>query len=378
MLMGAFFSVWGADVTGHWTLGVLIGIASGARWGSSTPSSRHAPRRPDRRWHGDQLPRARHHRVPVHRIYGERGRRPGSRRSRRLARLPLRHPARRLGGFLGDAFAGTDLSDLGGASRSSSSRGSPSSRRRRGSASERRRAPPCGGHGRHQRLPHPLRRGDLSGARRGGRRVPRARVRELLRPEHDRRARVHRPRRPHLRELAAVRRRVACLLFGFSSALATSLQEYSLSVSTLFEALPYVLTLVAVAGRHRALDSAGCYRPAVRQAVAVASRGSGAAWGSVLAGLASGRDAPRRDLRDPLQRLLRAAPRRLRDSACEPARLLALVLARRARRSRALPRSDARARGRACGRVLGIVGLWPPRPVSLGRLRAARVRRVRD
>jgi simple sugar transport system permease protein len=40
----------------------------------------------------------------------------------------------------------------------------------------------------------------------------------------------------------------ACLLFGFSSALAKNLQEYSTSVSNLFEALPYVLTLVAVAG----------------------------------------------------------------------------------------------------------------------------------
>jgi simple sugar transport system permease protein len=40
----------------------------------------------------------------------------------------------------------------------------------------------------------------------------------------------------------------ACLLFGFSSALGVSLQEYSLSISTLFTALPYVLTLVAVAG----------------------------------------------------------------------------------------------------------------------------------
>ena len=40
----------------------------------------------------------------------------------------------------------------------------------------------------------------------------------------------------------------ACLLFGFSSALGVNLQAYSLSVSTLFTALPYLLTLVAVAG----------------------------------------------------------------------------------------------------------------------------------
>jgi simple sugar transport system permease protein len=40
----------------------------------------------------------------------------------------------------------------------------------------------------------------------------------------------------------------ACLLFGFSSALAQRLPEYSQSASVLFQALPYVLTLIAVAG----------------------------------------------------------------------------------------------------------------------------------
>ena len=40
----------------------------------------------------------------------------------------------------------------------------------------------------------------------------------------------------------------ACLLFGFSSALAQRLPEYSESAATLFQALPYVLTLIAVAG----------------------------------------------------------------------------------------------------------------------------------
>jgi len=40
----------------------------------------------------------------------------------------------------------------------------------------------------------------------------------------------------------------AALLFGFSSALALKLQIYSPSAATLFNALPYVLTLIAVAG----------------------------------------------------------------------------------------------------------------------------------
>ena len=40
----------------------------------------------------------------------------------------------------------------------------------------------------------------------------------------------------------------ACLLFGFSSALADRLPAYSESAAVLFSALPYVLTLIAVAG----------------------------------------------------------------------------------------------------------------------------------
>jgi simple sugar transport system permease protein len=58
----------------------------------------------------------------------------------------------------------------------------------------------------------------------------------------------------------------ACLLFGFSSALAGALQTYSTSVSTLFEALPYVLTLVAVAGViGRSIPPRAVGRPYVKQ-----------------------------------------------------------------------------------------------------------------
>src|SRR5581483_10029488 len=58
----------------------------------------------------------------------------------------------------------------------------------------------------------------------------------------------------------------ACLLFGFSSALGVSLQTYSLSISTLFTALPYVLTLVAVAGViGRSIPPAADGRPYVKQ-----------------------------------------------------------------------------------------------------------------
>jgi simple sugar transport system permease protein len=58
----------------------------------------------------------------------------------------------------------------------------------------------------------------------------------------------------------------ACLLFGFSSALSDFLQTYSTSISTLFEALPYVLTLVAVAGIiGRSIPPASVGRPYVKQ-----------------------------------------------------------------------------------------------------------------
>jgi simple sugar transport system permease protein len=58
----------------------------------------------------------------------------------------------------------------------------------------------------------------------------------------------------------------ACLLFGFSSALAERLPEYSGSAATLFRALPYVLTLIAVAGViGRSVGPAAVGRPYQKQ-----------------------------------------------------------------------------------------------------------------
>ena len=58
----------------------------------------------------------------------------------------------------------------------------------------------------------------------------------------------------------------AALLFGFSSALALRLQIYSPQAGTLFNALPYVLTLVAVAGViGRTVAPAADGKPYVRQ-----------------------------------------------------------------------------------------------------------------
>jgi general nucleoside transport system permease protein len=58
----------------------------------------------------------------------------------------------------------------------------------------------------------------------------------------------------------------AALLFGFSTALAYRLPVYSGSAATLFQALPYVLTLIAVAGViGRTVPPAADGKPYVRQ-----------------------------------------------------------------------------------------------------------------
>ena len=58
----------------------------------------------------------------------------------------------------------------------------------------------------------------------------------------------------------------ACMLFGFSSALAQRLPEYSGSAAVLFQALPYVLTLIAVAGVvGRSIPPAAVGRPYKKQ-----------------------------------------------------------------------------------------------------------------
>jgi simple sugar transport system permease protein len=58
----------------------------------------------------------------------------------------------------------------------------------------------------------------------------------------------------------------ATLLFGFSSALAQRLPAFSPSTATLFQALPYVLTLVAVAGViGRSVPPAAAGRPYSRE-----------------------------------------------------------------------------------------------------------------
>ena len=81
----------------------------------------------------------------------------------------------------------------------------------------------------------------LSGhALRDGRGIPLDRLRALLQREHDGGARLHRPRRAHLRQVAPGGAFGAALLFGFSSALAQRLGTipHWSSYAVLFQALP--------------------------------------------------------------------------------------------------------------------------------------------
>ena len=88
--------------------------------------------------------------------------------------------------------------------------------------------------------------GALAAARR---RVPFDRAARLVQRADDRRPRLHRAGGGDLRQLAPVRRAwPARCLFGFSTALAQRLPAFSESAAVLFQALPYVLTLVVVAG----------------------------------------------------------------------------------------------------------------------------------
>ena len=109
-------------------------------------------------------------------------------------------------------------------------------------------------HGRSQGHRHALRGGRHLGCPGGAWRcLPRGRIRRLVQLRHDRRARIHRARGRDLRQdgTRSGQASAAAILFGFSTALAhtgcgerRSHRRYG----TLFQALPYVLTLVAVAG----------------------------------------------------------------------------------------------------------------------------------
>jgi simple sugar transport system permease protein len=270
MLMGSFFSVWGADVTGSWTLGVLIGLASGAAMGLVHAFFSITLR-------ADQIVGG----TAINflalgitgylfiRIYGERGT-----PSEGLSTIPdvsldflYDIPPDRLGGFLGDAFAGQDLFVWVGFALVVAVWiavfKTPSGLRLRSVGEHPRAADTVGINVFLTRYAAVILSGILASA--GGVYLALGFVNSFEPNQTAGRGFI---------ALAALifgnwrpfGAAVACLLFGFSSALAKSLQEYSLSVSTLFEALPYVLTIVAVAGViGRSTPPASIGRPYVKQ-----------------------------------------------------------------------------------------------------------------
>jgi len=270
MLMGAFFSIWGADKAGHWTLGVLIGLAAGALTGLLHAFFTVTLR-------ADQIVCG----TAINflalgitgylfiRFYGDRGT-----PSEGLSTVPDSSlgflydiPPDRLGGFLGDAFTNTDyliwtalamvLVTWVAVFKT------PAGLRLRSVGEHPRAADTVGINVYLTRYAAVTLSGVLAGA--GGVYLALGFVNSFEPNMTAGRgfialaALIFGSWRP----FGAL---VACLLFGFSSALATSLQEYSLSVSTLFEALPYVLTLVAVVGViGRSIPPAAVGRPYVKQ-----------------------------------------------------------------------------------------------------------------
>jgi len=270
MLMGSFFSIWGADVTGSWTLGVLIGLASGAVMGLIHAFFSITLR-------SDQIVGG----TAINflalgitsylyvRIYGTQGT-----PSEGLSTIPdislnflYDIPPDRLGGFLGDALAGQDLFVWVGVALVFAVWiavfKTPAGLRLRSVGEYPRAADTVGINVFLTRYAAVILSGILASA--GGVYLALGFINSFEPNQTAGRGFI---------ALAALifgnwrpfGAAVACLLFGFSSALAKSLQEYSLSVSTLFEALPYVLTIIAVAGViGRSTPPASIGKPYVKQ-----------------------------------------------------------------------------------------------------------------
>jgi general nucleoside transport system permease protein len=270
MLTGAFFSIWGADVTGTWILGVVIGLLSGAAMGLVHAFFSITLR-------ADQIVGG----TAINflalgitgylfiRIYGEQGT-----PSEGLSTIPDTSldflydiPPDRLGGFLGDAFTNTDYLIWTAFAMVFVTWvavfKTPVGLRLRSVGEHPRAADTVGINVFLTRYVAVTLSGVLASA--GGVYLALGFVNSFE------------PNMTAGRGFIALAAlifgawrpfgaAIACLLFGFSSALATSLQEYSLSVSTLFEALPYLLTLVAVAGViGRSIPPAAVGRPYVKQ-----------------------------------------------------------------------------------------------------------------
>ena len=192
MLIGAFFGILGADKLGTWWLGLLIGDRRGGLFGAAPRRALDPPARgPDHRRHGDQLPRARAHRLPVHRHLRRTGHADRHLRASRTCTSASSTASRSSTSIFGES----QPDDLGRARPRPARPGSSSSRRRSACASGPSASIRGGRHGRHLRLRDPLRRRrPLRHARGGRRRIPVDRLRQLVQREHDRGPRVHRAR----------------------------------------------------------------------------------------------------------------------------------------------------------------------------------------
>ena len=203
MLMGAFFGIFGADLTGSWLLGCLIGMASGGAL-ALIHAVLSVSFRADQvvsgfglnflaagitgyvfvAHYGDQGTPGDVPRVPTVSLPADRG-----------PRLLRRGDRQREPAHLGRAAA---RRAHGGVPVQDAARPAPALRRRE--------APRCRD-GRRVGHPHALRRGDRLGLPGGARRrVPLDRAARLVHGEHDRGTGLHRAGGGHLRRLAAVRR----------------------------------------------------------------------------------------------------------------------------------------------------------------------------
>ena len=129
MLMGAFLGSWGAELTGSWVIGLLIGMVAGRRAGADPRALRRlAARRPDRLRLRAELPRARHHRL----LLRQRLRRRRARRTN-IPRVPdVAAPADRGHPVLRRHLRPAEPADLARAACSCCSPGWSCSARRRG------------------------------------------------------------------------------------------------------------------------------------------------------------------------------------------------------------------------------------------------------
>ena len=205
MLLGAFFGVYGADKTGSWVLGLLIGMLAGASLALVHAVLLHQPeRRPDRQRDGDQLPGPGSHGLLLHGRYGNEG--TPARHSAGSRRAPAARPAWDSAPFSSDLRPAEP--DVWPRSRSVVSPTSSSSRRRSGcgsglSASTRGRPTRWGSTSTSTRYASVTVSGIFAAL--GGAYLSLGFL-ALLQREHDGRTRLHRARGADLRRLAAVRR----------------------------------------------------------------------------------------------------------------------------------------------------------------------------